>query len=88
EREDMKHAMVVHLCSGKLYNAPLKNPQRVIDVGTGTDIWAIDMADEYPDADVVGIDLSPIQPEFVPPNVHFLVDDADARWLYPENTFD
>ncbi|KAK2028991.1 TAM domain methyltransferase [Colletotrichum zoysiae] len=88
EREDMKHAMVVHLCSGKLHSAPLRNPQRVIDIGTGTGIWAIDMADEYPEADVVGIDLSPIQPEFVPPNVHFLVDDAESRWLYPENTFD
>ncbi|GKT64988.1 methyltransferase domain-containing protein [Colletotrichum tofieldiae] len=88
EREDMKHAMVVHLCSGKLHSAPLKNPQKVLDVGTGTGIWAIDMGDEYPEADVIGIDLSPIQPEFVPPNVHFFVDDAEVGWVYPENTFD
>jgi metalloendopeptidase OMA1, mitochondrial len=24
----------------------------------------------------------------VPPNVHFIIDDATDRWLYPENEFD
>lgn len=42
EREDMKHAMIVNLCNGRLHYAPLKNPQMVLDVGTGTGIWAID----------------------------------------------
>jgi len=42
EREDMKHAMVVNLCNGRLHAAPLDNPQRIIDIGTGTGIWAID----------------------------------------------
>lgn len=41
-REDMKHAMVVEICGGALHNAPLENPQKVLDVGTGTGIWAID----------------------------------------------
>ncbi len=42
EREDMKHAMVVHLCQGKLHFAPLDSPHMVLDVGTGTGIWAMD----------------------------------------------
>lgn len=42
EREDMKHAMVVHVCDGKLHFAPLLNPQKVLDIGTGTGAWAID----------------------------------------------
>ncbi|KAK1985018.1 TAM domain methyltransferase [Colletotrichum cereale] len=93
EREDMKHAMVVHLCSGELHSAPLENPQKILDVGTGTGIWAVDMGDKYPEADVIGIDLSPIQPDFVPPNVRFIVDDAEVDdaevgWVYPDNTFD
>ncbi|RDW74164.1 hypothetical protein BP5796_07606 [Coleophoma crateriformis] len=88
EREDMKHAMVVNLCGGALHYAPLENPQKVIDIGTGTGICAVDMGDEYPEATVLGIDLSPIQPSWVPPNVKFMVDDAESRWLHPENHFD
>ncbi|WQF86659.1 Putative S-adenosyl-L-methionine-dependent methyltransferase superfamily [Colletotrichum destructivum] len=88
EREDMKHAMVLHVCEGVLHNAPLDNPQKILDIGTGTGIWAIDMGDEYPEAEIIGLDLSPIQPSFVPPNVHFLVDDVEAEWLFPENSID
>ncbi len=42
EREDMRHCMMVHVGRGRLHYAPLKNPQRVLDIGTGTGIWAID----------------------------------------------
>lgn len=42
EREDMKHAMIVNLCNGCLHYAPLENPQTILDIGTGTGIWAID----------------------------------------------
>jgi hypothetical protein len=41
-REDMKHAMILNLCGGRLHYAPLEKPQKVIDIGTGTGIWAID----------------------------------------------
>jgi len=57
-------------------------------LGTGTGIWAIDFCDIYPDASVLGIDLSPIQTNWVPPNLKFMVDDAESAWLYPTNHFD
>jgi len=43
DREDMKHAMMVNLLGGKLHFAPIgENPQNVLDMGTGTGIWAIE----------------------------------------------
>lgn len=30
---------------------------------------------------MLGIDLSPIQPEWLPENVRFMVDDCEAEWL-------
>jgi len=36
----------------------------------------------YKDAKVIGTDLSPIQPRWVPPNVEFFVDDAEADWTF------
>lgn len=31
---------------------------------------------------MVGVDLSPIQPSWVPPNLKFLVDDIEDEWMH------
>lgn len=49
--------MFLLLLDRKLHMAPVENPQRILDMGTGTGIWAIDAANEYPEAEVVGVDL-------------------------------
>ncbi|KAI2469739.1 S-adenosyl-L-methionine-dependent methyltransferase [Annulohypoxylon bovei var. microspora] len=88
EREDMKHAMLKLLCQ-RLHFAPIENSaHEILDLGTGTGIWAIEMGDAYPSANVLGLDLSPIQPQWVPPNVRFMVDDVESPWLHPKNHFD
>ncbi|TVY22184.1 putative methyltransferase [Lachnellula hyalina] len=68
----------------RLHLAPLKedNVKHALDIGTGTGIWAIEFAEQFPQAKVIGTDLSPIQPEFVPPNLSFEVDDVDDDWVY------
>lgn len=45
-------------------------------------------ASQYPGAVVVGNDLSPIQPAWVPPNVDFFVDDYESDWLEKMNAYD
>ncbi|EQB45302.1 hypothetical protein CGLO_15852 [Colletotrichum gloeosporioides Cg-14] len=57
---------------------------RVLDVGTGTGIWAIDFGEEHPDAEVIGFDLSPTMSDTVPPNVWFEVDDLDEDWNWSQ----
>jgi hypothetical protein len=55
--------------------------------GTGTGIWVIDFADAHPESDVKGIGISPIQPNFVPPNCRFEVDDFNLEF-YDDDKFD
>ncbi|KAF5695405.1 methyltransferase [Fusarium denticulatum] len=66
---------------------PEAKAQRVLDVGTGTGIWVMDYTDDHPGADVIGVDLSIIQPSFVPPNVRFIIDDIEEEWQY-SSSFD
>jgi len=80
DRLDLHHHVFNLVYAGTLHRAPVDNPNRVLDVGTGTGIWAIDFADQYPASHVIGTDFSPIQPGWVPPNLEFVIDDAEAEW--------
>ncbi|KAI8664635.1 hypothetical protein NCS57_00505100 [Fusarium keratoplasticum] len=83
DRMDLVHHIYSLLLDGKLYLAPIsKSPQRILDLGTGTGIWAMDAADEHQSAEVIGTDLSPIQPQWTPPNCVFEVDDFEDDWVY------
>ncbi|OKO98208.1 hypothetical protein PENSUB_9306 [Penicillium subrubescens] len=89
DRLDMQHHMFKLVMEGKLYHVPLNNPKQILDIGTGSGIWPIEMATLFPNAAITGTDLSPVQPTEVPENVHFLVDDAtEKEWLWEANHFD
>lgn len=87
QRLDLVHHVQSMCLGGELFKAPIKEPQRILDIGTGTGIWAMDIADRFEMASVIATDLSPIQPKWVPPNLQFLVDDAEADWTF-EQKFD
>ena len=58
DRLDLSHHMFLLLLGGRLFRSPITTkPQHVLDLGTGTGIWAIEFADENPSAQVIGTDL-------------------------------
>ncbi|KAF2278458.1 S-adenosyl-L-methionine-dependent methyltransferase [Westerdykella ornata] len=82
ERLDLQYEILKVLLKGRNYFAPLKDPRKILDIGTGTGKWAIEMGNAFPKAEVTGTDLSPIQPEWVPNNVKFVIDDANEEdWM-------
>ncbi|KAH8653841.1 S-adenosyl-L-methionine-dependent methyltransferase [Xylariales sp. PMI_506] len=85
DRLDMQHASFRSLLKGRLSLAPVVSPKRVMDVATGTGIWAIEFAQENPGSQVVGTDLSAIQPSNKPPNCDFIVEDSEEEWVGNEN---
>ncbi|KAE9572696.1 hypothetical protein CGMCC3_g11163 [Colletotrichum fructicola] len=83
DRLDLAHAMMVKAMGSVLFRAPLKKEKvhRILDIGTGTGIWAVEMGDIFENAEVLGIDLSAITPEWHPPNVKFEIDDIEESWV-------
>jgi SAM-dependent methyltransferase len=57
-RLDFQHYMLRYAFQG-LYAAPIGQPARILDVGTGTGRWAREMAQLFPRAKVVGVDINP-----------------------------
>ncbi|KAL1962409.1 hypothetical protein VTN77DRAFT_9680 [Rasamsonia byssochlamydoides] len=72
DRLDIFHKLfTVAKVSDKLIYAPHPSNGRFLDLGCGTGIWAIDVANKYPNAFVAGVDLAPIQPPNHPRNCEF-----------------
>ncbi|KAL2196875.1 S-adenosyl-L-methionine-dependent methyltransferase [Corynascus similis CBS 632.67] len=83
ERLMLMHNVMTRLIGG-LYSAPIDKAKtrRILDIGTGNGIWAISIAEEFPEATVIGNDLSANQVGFAPPNVKFEVDDVEDPWVH------
>jgi len=67
---DLRHGVAMRALEGHLLLRhdtldSLTDAPTILDVGTGTGLWAIDMADMYPMGQVTGTDISPIQATWV-----------------------
>uniref|UniRef100_L7ISJ6 Methyltransferase domain-containing protein n=1 Tax=Pyricularia oryzae (strain P131) TaxID=1143193 RepID=L7ISJ6_PYRO1 len=58
-------------------NGPL---HRVLDLGTGTGIWATEFATKNPATVVYGMDIFAPSPPEIPPNCKFIAGDVTADW--------
>ncbi|KAI3528403.1 hypothetical protein CSPX01_16238 [Colletotrichum filicis] len=63
DRLDLQQQQFLHSVDGNLGLSPPNQDdypaKRVLDIGTGTGIWAIEFGELKPEAEVIGIDLSP-----------------------------
>ncbi|KZT26525.1 S-adenosyl-L-methionine-dependent methyltransferase [Neolentinus lepideus HHB14362 ss-1] len=89
-RYSYHHRILQFVFEGRNYVGPVKevltypgvkHKRRVLDVGTGGGLWAVEMADEFPRVEVTGVDVAPIQPREVPPNCSFELCDLDHPTL-------
>ncbi|KZO90605.1 S-adenosyl-L-methionine-dependent methyltransferase [Calocera viscosa TUFC12733] len=98
-RLDFQHHMLSDCAwSGKPYLAPAEavlgpegpdggEGKAILDLGTGSGIWAIDMALRWPKAKVLGVDLAPkVRP--TPPNCRLEVHDINSGLSQWDGQFD
>lgn len=90
DRLDAQHYIVRFVFKGN-YNVPL-DPEanlKILDVATGTGVWALEMAHEFPKAQVHGVDISAIFPATIKPsNCHFQLCNILDGLPFPDNYFD
>ncbi|KAK0710944.1 S-adenosyl-L-methionine-dependent methyltransferase [Lasiosphaeris hirsuta] len=88
-RQYVVHQVYLKLFDLELTTVPLEDPHYILDVGTGIGEWAIGMAEKYPECEVFGTDIAPIQPtQQVPFNIEFHIENAEDEWIRPVDTVD
>ncbi|KAF9289646.1 hypothetical protein BGZ88_007653 [Linnemannia elongata] len=91
DRLDAQHYLVRFILKGN-YNVHLDSESpdlRILDVATGTGVWALEMAREFPKAEIHGVDISAIFPiEGNPPNCNFQLCNILDGLPFPDNHFD
>lgn len=86
-RLDLQHFALRELL-GTSHLAPIDDPRSVLDVGTGTGQWAVDMAEEFPSALVVGIDQGPAVARRNETRCHYVRVNLLRGLPFGDGTFD
>ncbi|OHW98214.1 methyltransferase domain-containing protein [Colletotrichum incanum] len=103
ERLDLQHNLFICTFDDRLGTAPPNNWDqkvgRVLDVGTGSGIWAVDFGDEHPESERSPVSIyqlsSPplcyngaltnvVLTYIVLPNVRFEIDDIEEPWTFSQ----
>jgi hypothetical protein len=83
ERQDLQHRVYLMLLDGELTTVPVQSPLFVLDIGTGTGIWALEYAQKNLTSHVIGTDLSLIQPTPDTSRVQFFLENSEtAEWMF------
>ncbi len=94
QRLDFQHFLLRYGLQSN-YLAPIQNPLSILDVGCGTGRWAMELAQEFPQANVVGTDLVSTEHfttgyglERQPENYTFVPGNVLERLPFADNSFD
>jgi SAM-dependent methyltransferase len=87
---DEMHFVLRMLTDGNhLANLSRSSVSKVLDVGTGSGLWVLEMAAEYPTMSFTGMDVNTFQPHMIKPqNVQFVQANVLERTPFRERSFD
>ncbi|MGO8950535.1 MAG: class I SAM-dependent methyltransferase [Ktedonobacterales bacterium] len=92
-RLDLQHYMLRHFLRAN-FLAPVRQPRDILDVGSGTGRWAIQMAQQFPGANVISLDIeAPVVRQSAvlgtqPENCVFVEGDVLKGLAFPDASFD
>jgi hypothetical protein len=80
--------LMCRILLGKNVFAPLSAPKKILDIAASSGAWCVEVANEYPDATVTGIDWNPIHRDDAPKNCDFLLHDLNDGLPYEDGSID
>lgn len=87
-RLDFQHYIYRQVLRGN-FLVPIRNPQAILDVGCGTGTWCQEIARQFPQAQVCGLDLEHLkQSGPLPLNYRFVQGNILEGLPFEDNTFD
>jgi ubiquinone/menaquinone biosynthesis C-methylase UbiE len=87
-RLDFQHYLLRQASKGN-YLAPTNQPNTILDVACGTSIWGKEMAQTFPFATIIGLDLEQIKTTGeLPPNYAFVQGNVLEALPFPDDHFE
>lgn len=86
DRLDVQHFAIRMQLKGN-FLAPIQSPARILDVGCGSGQWAFELATDFPEATVIGLDLEPSKKDS-PANYRFVRGNVLHGLPFEDGTFD
>ncbi|KAG6114081.1 hypothetical protein E4U31_006543 [Claviceps sp. LM219 group G6] len=77
KQTDLQQRLYLTVTEGNLSRAPVREPRQVLEVASGTGIWALEYATANPACHVTGTDISAIQHPHSLPNLTFVLHDFE-----------
>ena len=69
--------------------APISpTPTNILDVGTGSGAWPVEVAKEFPFAAVRGLDIAPVTRVIYPPNCQYIIANMKDRLPFEDECMD
>ncbi|KAJ7310934.1 S-adenosyl-L-methionine-dependent methyltransferase [Mycena albidolilacea] len=89
-RLDEMHAAFTRYFGGELGPSPIAevHPRKILDLGCGSGAWAIQAANQFPEAEVIAVDVSPLAHQQIPGNMRFKQLDLTKAWDLEKQSFD
>ncbi|RKP07589.1 S-adenosyl-L-methionine-dependent methyltransferase [Thamnocephalis sphaerospora] len=88
DRLDLQH-YAIQQATQERYHVPLSTPKNIIDIGAGSGAWILEMAKEFPESEITGIDITPLRPSTtLPANCKFEVGNVLEGLPHADGTFD
>jgi len=80
--------LMCRILLGRNVFAPISSPNKILDIAASSGAWCVEVAYEYPEATVIGIDWNPIHRNDAPKNCQFLLHDLNDGLPYEDGSID